>query len=212
MAGIKRLGAELLAQYLTAKLPPGLSGVKVSAATPEDKFDTTGIRILPGKFTFDPYNQAEVDDTGATVLVAEVGWWEGDTEVRCVAPTPAEREALEDYVLNVLLGDDQLAPGIITLQSKPAVIGGAQTTYQAVVTFALDEAEWREEMAFSDKRYSFINLETVLPALVVRGATYTINTLEVDFDVGTGINPDDLAAPVGTENLDVHEDGTVTAA
>lgn len=212
MAGIKKLGVDLLRQYMQANLPPDLSAVEVVAAEAEDRFEGTSIRVLPGKFRFDPYNQADVDDTDSTILVAEVGWWEGTTEIRCVAPTAAEREVLEDYVLNVLLGNDPLSPGVLNIRSLPVSIAGTQTSYRATVSFALDESEWREELAFSDKRYSFITLDTVLPALVVRGGTYTITSLEVDFDVGTSVNPDDLAAPTGTENLIVQDDGTVTEA
>lgn len=212
---MKRVSCEVLARYIQSRLPPGLvpGGVFVGSADHEDAEAQPQIRVLAQQWTFDPYNVADVDETLANVVLVETGWWEGNTEIRILGTTQPQREAIEEAVLDILVGDDELSPGIVTALTPPVKIRGQQTSYQAPCTWAIATQEWRDEFSFDDHRYAFLELETVVPALGVRGKTYTINDLIIEFEASTGmdtVTPATAATPAadpGTESFSVDSDG-----
>lgn len=208
---MKRACVESLATALRAVLPVNVD-VRACAADWEEPTQFPAVSVLPGKFTFDPWQEREVDDTQADKLFLEVGEFEGNVEIRVSARSRAQRELVEDAVLNYFLSRP-LTPGVQTTTLPPVPVGGVATTYQATCAFALDDEEWREEMAFSDKRYTFLDVEAWFPALVVRSGVYTIQQLVLAFDadvnevVGASPAP---TAPASEEDLLIAADGTYT--
>lgn len=206
---MKRVCVESLATALAAVVPAGVD-VKACAAGWEEPTKFPAVRVLPGKFTFDPWQEQEVDDTQATNLFLEVGEFEGNVEIRVSATSKIQRETIEDAITNFFLSREY-SPGVqvVTLPAVP--VGGIATTYQANCAFALEDEEWREEMVFADKRFTFLDVEAWFPALVVRTGVATIQSLrlvmqaDVDEDM-TVTTP----TPSAEEGLSVADDGTTT--
>lgn len=205
---IKRACLDALADALRAALPPTVD-VDVCAADWEEPTKFPAVRVLPGRFSLDTSQEEEVDDTQADKLFVQVGEFVGSVEVRVSARNRTQRENVEDYVLNWLLSPEW-TPGTRTVLVSGVVVGGIATTYAAPCTFELTDEEWREEMAFSDKRFSFVDLQTTFPALAMRTQTYTIQDLRLVMEADINL---DLSAPANVsaeEALKIDEFGNVT--
>lgn len=209
MSVIKRACLEALASALRTALPPSVD-VAAVAADYEEKTTFPSVRILPGRFTFDSSQEQEVDDAQADKLFVQVGEFVGNVEVRVCAKSRAQRENVEDVVLNWFLSPEW-TPGTRTvLLPSGVLVGGWATTYQAPCTFELNEEEWREEAVFSDKRFSFVELDATFPALAVRTQTYTIQDLRLVMEAD--VNLDLSASPIvsAEEALAIDEFGNTT--
>lgn len=191
-------------------MPAGVD-VQACAAGWEEPTKFPAVRVLPGKFTFDPWQEQEVDDTQATNLFLEVGEFEGNVEIRVSATSKFQREQIEDTILNWFLAR-AYTPGVqVTTLPPGQTVGGIATTYQANCAFSLEDEEWREEMVFAAKRYTFLDVEAWFPALVVRTGVPTIQSLRLAMEA-------DVAADVtvttpntsAEEGLLVADDGTTT--
>jgi hypothetical protein len=76
-----------------------------------------------------------------------------------------------------------------------------------VISFSLEEESWTEELAFSKKRDSFLNLNAWYPVLVNRSSTYTIDQLVLAFTEDlTTTDPTQIAV----EEVQVNDDGSLT--
>lgn len=207
---MKRACVESLATALAAVLPVG-TDCKACAAGWEEPTKFPAVRVLPGKFTFDPWQEQEVDDSQATNLFLEVGEFEGNIEIRVSARSKKERETIEDAILNWFLSREY-TPGVqVTTLPSGQVVGGIATTYQANCAFSLEDEEWREEMVFSDKRFTFLDVEAWFPALVVRTGVATIQSLRLvmEADVSADVTVT-TPNPSAEEGLLVADDGTTT--
>jgi hypothetical protein len=207
---MKRSCVESLATALRAVVPAGVD-VQACAADWEEPTKFPAVRVLPGKFTFDPWQEQEVDDTQATNLFLEVGEFEGNVEIRVSARHKIQREQIEDTILNWFLSR-AYTPGVqVTTLPSGQTVGGIATTYQANCAFSLEDEEWREEMVFADKRYSFLDVEAWFPALVVRTGVSTIQSLrlvmEADVAADVTVTTPNASAE---EGLLVADDGTTT--
>jgi len=202
MSKLKKAMADTLATYMRNNLPPSL-GIKVGvmASQWEEPTEFPSVRILPGKFTFMPWQANEVDDSLDDVNVLEIGTMEGTVQIRISAKTSQERDEVEDAVANLFLSDE-LRPGVLPLQTPAVTLGGIATAYQAPVSFTMEDAEFHDEMVFSKKRYTFMDLNAYYPALVARRVA-TIEELVLAFT-------DDLGSTAPEESVLVHDDGTIT--
>lgn len=200
---IKRASLDAMKRALEASISPALGlTIEVASADWEEPTKLPSVRLIPGKYTFEPWQEREADDTQPDRVFLEVGTFEGTVELRCYACNKTEREEIEDAVLNAFLSTE-LAPGILTAQTVPLTVGGFATIYQAVASFALDTEEWREEMVFNKKRASFMDVTAWYPALATRGETYTIEQLILAFN-------EDLSSDAVGEKVLVADDGTTT--
>lgn len=209
---MKRACIDSLANALRAVLPATVD-VQACAADWEEPTKFPAVRVLPGKFTFEPWQEREVDDSQADKLFLEVGEFEGDVEIRISARSRREREVVEDLVMNYFLSRE-FSPGVQTTTLPSGMtVGGFATTYQATCAFAVEDGEWREEMAFADKKFSFLDVEAWFPALVVRSNVYTIDQLVLALDTDAQADVDDAPTtpqPASEEDLLIADDGTVT--
>jgi hypothetical protein len=165
------------------------------------------IAIVPMAFTFaEPLQEDEVEDVQPYTLLVNVGDFEGSVEVRVAANSAFEREEIEQRILELMLSTE-FAPGYLGIETDPVRLGGVQYLHRALASFELAREQWREEMVFSNERYSYLTLDTTFPALVSRGSAqqpiYTIETLVL------AINHD-LASDVPDEQRQVHQDGSIT--
>lgn len=201
-SSLKRAAAEALIRYLRDNLPPSL-GVTIAAgaADPEDRLVTPTIRLLPQDFEFIPFQEDSVDDSPADRHLIDVGEFVGDIEMRLVGCSGETRETLEDSVTNLFLAQE-LRPGVIVAQTRPVTVGGWSTAYTASCAYILESAIWHDEAAFSKRRYTYLTISTVYPALVMRKPDYTINELIAAFNM-------DLEDAV-QEQISIDEDGNIT--
>ena len=174
------------------------------AADSEEPTKYPSLRILPQKMTYQPFQATEIDATLPNSVLLDVGCFEGMYELRVSARTKAERETIEDLVTNVLLSSP-LAPGVIAAQTRPVTVGGWITTHQALVSFTAEDLDWREELVFSKRRYSFIDLNAWYPALVMRSGVFNIEQLILAFSADLTSNN-----PAIDEAISVNQDGSFT--
>jgi hypothetical protein len=137
-------------------------------------------------------------DTGK--VLEEVGEFLGTFEIRLYATSPAKREELEQDVIDLFMSSAH-RPGIILGQTGNLTIQGAATLYSAPIAFSLEETEWREEFAWENRRFSFLDVRVEFPALVLQDA-YTIKSLR------TAITQD-LGSDVPDEVVEVQDDGSI---
>jgi hypothetical protein len=207
---LKRFASEALAERMREILPPALGvSVKVAAAAdPEEKNDFPSLKVLPQSFTFTPLQELEVDDTNPDLLLSEVGEFEGMVEIRISARNLPEREAIQDAVMQAFL-EPELSPGVITLATDPPIVNGVQLAKGTFVSFQLDSEDWRDELAFSKKRYTFLECTAQFPALIVRNVK-TINELILALEVDLNdLNEPDAEIATELEDFVVQSDGTL---
>ena len=204
MSVIKTAMLDAFVAAFQAALNPALGiTVEPAAADWEEPQVFPLLRIVPSeKFNFEPWQEEELDDTQPGLLLLEVGSFSGSVELRVCARTKKERELIEDAVQNVLFQREG-APGVLVAQTADLNVGGYATAYSAPVALVFNDEEWREEMVFAKKRYSFLTCEADFPMLVMRTGVYTIEQLVLAFT-------DDINATTPEEEVIVNCDGTTS--
>lgn len=204
---LKRIASKTFATWLEGKVPELAGKIHTVAEGPTEAAGWPCAALVPSVVTFEPFPTGEVvwfqapplADDGKAVM--KVGEFTGSYELRIYAKNVAEREALEEKVLHALMAEP-MRPGVVSLTTPTLTVNSLVTLYAAPVAFMLDQAEWNEEFAYENRRFSFIDLDVEFPALVVRDA-YTITQLVV------AIN-ENLESDVPDEQFQVNEDGTTT--
>lgn len=206
MSRLRYQACQVLADHIAANIP-AFAGGKARAvhAEPEDDATYPSVVVMPRRFAFQSFQEDEVHAPAAsTELVTEVGAFEGSVDLRLYALSAPQREEYEDK-LTALFLQREGAPGVLVLVCPAVTIAGQVSpptelsTYDAPVAFALDESEWHEEKVFDKRRYTYLTLDVVLPALV-RQSVYTIEeyVLAINHDLSS-------AAP--DEAVQITEDG-----
>lgn len=201
---LKRIASKTFATWLEGKVPELAGRVHTVAEGPTEDAGWPCAALVPNVLTFEAFHaspevwSAAVDDGKALVNVGE---FTGSYELRIYAKSVGERETLEDKVLHAIMAEP-MRRGAVSLLTPAVTVGGLVTLYQAPVGFVLDTIQWNEELAWENRRFSFIDLDVEFPALVVQDA-YTITQLIV------AIN-ENLESDVPDEEFQVNEDGTTT--
>jgi hypothetical protein len=173
-----------------------------AAADGEEQAKFPAVRVLPGKFSFMPWQDREVDDTFPDDLILQVGTFEGTVELRATGRSPEEREAVQDAVTDAFL-QRVGAPGVLVAYTEPVQISRQAVLYSAPAAFELSDEDWRDELVWAKRRYAFLTLDAQYPALVDRKVP-TIETLVLSFDL------DIEDPPVIDHEVQVHQDGSAT--
>lgn len=222
-SNLKRIAAETLGTWLATEVPALAGKIHTVSPEPTERGAFPCVVILARTMRYQPMQADEVwwstdvvpdpnddeDDDPETdppdiddgKVVMNVGAFTGVFELRIYAKSVAERESLEDKVLHAFL-KQELRPGIVSLTTPTLTINEYVTLYAAPVAFMLDEEEWREEFAFENRRFSFLDLDVEFPALAVRDA-YRIEHLQ------TAINHD-LDSDVPDEAVEIDDDGNTS--
>lgn len=177
---IKRIVGKAIADYIAANVT-GLSG-RVSEVLdgPEQAMVFPSATVLPDALTYEPQQADEVywrTDIDDGKIVLNVGDFAGTYELRLYTKTRPERELYEQRILDLFLST-QDAPGTIYVNTPTLTVGGYVSLYSAQIQVRLDSEQWREEFAFENRRYVFIDLDIAFPALVSRNAP-TMESLRV---------------------------------
>jgi hypothetical protein len=208
-SSVKRAAGEALAAYLATAVPALAGNVHVGAADPSQKWVCPTLQIIPHKHSFEPYQQdEEYNDPDDTTLVINVGELVGKFELRIAAGPQVEREELEAAVLAALCPDDD-SPGVVVVDLPGVKIAGTTTTVTGHASFDLGDGDWQEEMAWSEKRFSFIELESQLQMLTLRTNVPTIEQLLVELTQNMDDEIENIPADQ-IETVQVNQDGTIT--
>lgn len=205
-------------------LEPALSaaGVVKALQQPPDRLDTyPSVTIVPdGKFTFVAWQHDEVLDSDGEVVVVggqpvvEVGDLRGIVRIDVATNYAPEREVIEDVILGAFNQDDT-ALGRLMATMADVSIAGVATSIDWPVAFLLgDEAGWREEMAFSDKRGSFLQVGLDVSVLILKKDAALITQLvaAISSDLTTAVLvPADTANLQDLEQVLINDDGTLSS-
>lgn len=200
---IKRDICNAIASYLSTNVA-GLSG-RVSSRFPGPETETQfpSAMIETSRFMFWPDNPDEVYaaaiDDGKVVM--SVGEFAGDAELRVYAKTVTERETIEQRIMDLFLGTQDGA-GTLYIPTGNLTVAGYPTLHSVEVKCRIDSADWQEEFAFENRRYSFIDLTFGFPALVARNA-HTIDSLQTKLAELEDVDGSD------GESVEIQNDGSI---
>jgi hypothetical protein len=203
---LKQTAATALASAIGADIA-ALNGNYAAGSDDEEvKATYPALRVIPREMEFSPFQENETgDDAGTDVAahtVACVGDFEGTAEIRIYSESRSRREHIEELVLDLFLRTTEGAPGMLTAQTPQLVLRGRQTLHAATVSAFLEDEDWQEEMVFAKKRYSFIQVQFVYPALVLREA-YDIDNLQLAIAY-------ELDATEAEETVSIDENGVLS--
>lgn len=195
---IKRIVCKAVADYFATNVA-GLAG-KVSSVMPgpEQKTLFPSALVETSRFEFEPENPDDLSDELDTVAVIQVGEFQGMAELKVYATTPAEREQYEQRIMDLFIADPE-APGTLYIDTPPLTVNGQATLYSAQIKVRLESADWEEEYAFENRRYSFLDISFAYPALTTQTVA-NINSLQLALANLTD-DPD--------ETIEVQEDGSI---
>lgn len=160
--------------------------------------------VLAGRMTFQPFERALQQDLGGNVVVWNVGAHEGNLQLRLVATTSLERMKYEQALIDLFM-QRELAPGVVVV---PVVSSGGISWTAA---FEYDDSQWMDTSAQEREYDSIINVNAVVPALVVASPVYTIEELILGLthDMTTTFTPT-TAVPPAVELVQINPDGTLS--
>lgn len=131
-------------------------------------------------FKYEPFQEATVSAPELeTWVLNQVGYFQGDVELRLYAQSKAQRNALEESLRQFFLAGTEDQPGLLRATTPQLVLGGVTTLATATISCDWTSEDWREEFVFARKRYSFIRATCEWPALIVRTGIPTIQQLQL---------------------------------
>jgi hypothetical protein len=207
MSNLRRAAAVAVAQAIASAVASTDAAAAANCKAGEDDQESgatyPSIRVLTRAIEFTPWQEESVGDDADPALAARelsrVGDFDGRLQIRVYHNHAVRREALEQAILDLLIGTEG-APGNFVVQTAPVMLRGVQTLYPATVSCFLDEGTWEEELVFEKKRMSFLELDFSFPGLALRDAP-VINEIRLALEV-----------PMGSveEVTSIDEDGTLT--
>lgn len=178
---LKQVALDSIASAISAAIPAltgrcagGEDDEEVLAAMP-------ALRVVElGGFKFEPTQEQHLSaPENETWLLATVGWFSGDVELRLYARSRKERNDLEESLRQLFLGGVEDQPGLLRATTPELTIGDVATLATTTIACELDNEDWREEFVFAKKRYSFLRCVAEWPALLVRTGIPTITELQL---------------------------------
>jgi PKD repeat protein len=200
---IKRVVADAIASYLSSNIS-GLTG-KVSAVAdgPQTNAGCLALKVLPDQMSFEPAQADEVysanPDDGKVIV--DVGSFTGLYTLQLFASSPSERELYEQQIMDLFL-KTVWAPGTIYVTTPNLTINGYASLYSAEIKVRLDSEDWSEELAFEQKRSSFVEVYIDFPALTTFDAA-NLTSLQIALS--------DLDSTVVTDIAEIQDDGSLAS-
>jgi hypothetical protein len=203
---IKFRACAALASALEAAVPR-LAGKTMVARSDAERWAVyPGLCVVPLRMRYEAGQACERDfgDIATSgpplgTLTEQVGAFTGIVRLQLTALSAPAREDLEDAVVNYLLSWEG-HPGVRVITLPDLEVGGVATLYEAPCAFTLDDAEWRDEQVYEQKRFTWIDLDLATPALIARDDVPQLQQIIFAFET-------DLAQ---TETVQVDEDGGLT--
>ena len=203
MSVIRVRAAEILGAAIEIAVPD-LSG-NVCALQDDSghkrKFPSLAIVSVSHKIT--PEQSGEVwKSKGQMNAVLNVGRIDALYQLRLGAASEAQRTVLEDQV-TALFFSQEGRPGVLVAELADCD--------DAIVGYELDQSEWRNETAFTDKWFSIITLNTVTPILVERSNIPTWNEIRMCLAAEVSVPFDEIDTSIA-ECVAIDENGNVTVS
>lgn len=185
MSRLIRLACEALRDNLAAAVPQARTVVAMQQP-PDIEVAYPVLAIIPEAFKLTTQNPEEVEDAngdpvfigGSQRAILEVGALRGAVQIHVGSREPAQRERMEDAIFARFMLED-VAIGRLLLQLANVEIGGEKTGVDWPIAFIVDSSEWKEELVFSEKRWSHLRVLIDIPILVAREESWPVQQLIV---------------------------------
>lgn len=200
MSLLRIKAAEVLGAIIEAAVPE-LAGT-VCAGPSEDghKRRLPSISIIPRSFKFSPDQEEEWKELGNNRLILNVGRYDAFFQLQVGAKSTYLRAQLEQAVMNVFFSQEGRS-GVLVVDIADC--------HDAIVGYELDQQSWQDEAGFSDRWFSTINLNVVMPVLIERGNVFTMNEIRICLRADTAAEFSEISTAI-QECVAVDENGCVT--
>lgn len=176
MAILKINALQRLRDVIASEIKELKGNICAGPGTQDHKEVFPSLAIVPIRFSFYP-DQADEHDyiSGANAVEANgltyfnVGRWEGTLELRLGEKTPFKRYEFEHRIEQIFLGNvTGTGPDYVDQgrDMRPGILLVDVPECKARCAFELEDDAWENEKVFSNKWYSVLRINAVLPALV----------------------------------------------
>lgn len=200
MSLLRIKAAEVLGAIIEATVPE-LSGMVCAGPSEEGhKRRLPSISIIPINFKFSPDQEEEWKELGNNRLILNVGRYDAFFQLQVGAKSTYVRAQLEQAVMNVFFSQEGRS-GVLVVDIADC--------HDAIVGYELDQQSWQDEAGFSDKWFSTINLNVVMPVLIERGNVFTMDEIRICLRADTAAEFSEISTAI-QECVAVDENGCVT--
>jgi hypothetical protein len=207
MAVVRLEALKGLACAITDAIPELRNRICLGQADPRKDLQFPSLNIDPIRYKYDPNQAQERHEPSVECVVMQVGAHAGTLQLRLITKTSDERAVLEQKIIDLFL-ETPLHPGVLL-----TVISSCPSLGDFLAAWEFDTDEWDDEGVFNGHFYSVIALAGILPALVTRGSSHTIEQLQLglthDFDAE--FNPTTFNTSALVEVVEINQDGTIQA-
>lgn len=210
MAVIKLEALRYLADRITCAVPALEGHVCVGQAPPNHGLGFPSLAIIPaGRWRFmADQDDDQVASPDPSRVVCRIGYHEVTLQLQLATATPAERYQLEQDIEQAFFATEGHA-GIIF-----GDVRACEEDFGAFeASFLLESDTWQDAKAFQGQSWSYLEVLGHIPALVSRGATYSMNEIRLGLTevFGSSVTAASFTTDNDIERVLVGDDGTITA-
>lgn len=203
---VVKLDALAALQCALTEAVPDLDGrICVGIGPPGHKLAFPSLAIDPVRFSYKPYQAAELATKAVDRVVMDVGIHEVMVQLRITASNAQQRYELEQAVTDLFLSQP-LTPGVLVTP-----VSGCYLLSDFQSTWIFDDSEWGNGMAFEQVYESTITVLGEIPALVTRMDAYPIRHLQLGLTHDMSSPPPAFVATSTFEIIEATSDGTAVA-
>lgn len=157
-----------------AEAVPDLEGrICIGIGPPGHKLAFPSLAIDPVRFTYRPYQAAELPTASPNSVAMDVGIHEVMCQLRITAANAQQRYELEQAVTDLFLSQP-MRPGVLVTP-----LSGCYLLSDFQATWIFDDSEWGNGMAFEQVYESTITVLGEIPALVTRAAAWPVEHIQL---------------------------------
>jgi len=207
MAVVKLEAMNALVAAIVCEVTELRDRVCIGQADPGHDLGFPHMSLTPIRWKYSMHQAEEVFDPAPDRVVMDVGYHTSIVKIEIGATSSYQRMELEQKVTDVFLGQ-VMSPGII---NTPVLT--CSELGEFIASWMYDEDEWVNRQAFDQQFYSSMAIDGVVPALVTRGSSHTIEELRcgITHDSST-IDSDNFDTSPLVEVVQVNQDGTISPA
>lgn len=195
------LAAQALAAVIAAGVPDLVGKISVvqEAPTAEKGYPLAAVMPEP-TFRLDAAHDLEVRDADGRAIILDdgrafmsAGSIETSARIWLAARSPAQREKLQARILRLFFGDE-MAPTRLTVTLSGYEVDGFAAPATWPVSYFVDDGEWQDEMAFSERRWVVLRASVSIPILLLRDESWRIDEMLLAIAAGSNVTTttDDL--------------------
>jgi len=197
---IRIRAAEVLGAIIAGYYPEIADSICGGPAEDGHKRRLPSIAIQPINWKFTPDQESEWKELGLNRVVLNAGRYDAFFRVQVGSKSPYVRAKLEQAVLDTFFQQEG-RPGITVVEIADC--------NDAIVAYELEQSSWQDEAGFSDKWFSTINVNVVMPVLIERGSVFSMDEIRFCLRADTAASFDTISESV-LECIAVDENGNVT--